>query len=132
MGLLTTETPLSTALEQHPSLIPLVSRFGIRLGVGDKSVAAVCADHAIDERFMLVLMNTYLFENYFPEERLKSFHVSQIVDYLQCLLPTFAVAQHRTAPAFADRQRRGRESTFGPDRPVFRSVQGKPPGLDRV
>lgn len=82
MGLLTTETPLSTALEQHPSLIPLVSRFGIRLGVGDKSVAAVCADHAIDERFMLVLMNTYLFENYFPEERLKSFHVSQIVDYL--------------------------------------------------
>lgn len=74
--------PLSAALEQHPTLIPLVSRFGIRLGLGDKSVAAVCAEHGIDPGFMLTLMNTYLFEEYFPEQKLKSFHVSQIVDYL--------------------------------------------------
>ncbi|MDE5945485.1 MAG: helix-turn-helix transcriptional regulator [Rikenella sp.] len=82
MGLLTSETPLSTAFEQHPSLIPLVSRFGIRLGVGEKTVSAVCAEHGIDAGFMLVLMNTYLFESYFPEQRLKTFHVNQIVDYL--------------------------------------------------
>lgn len=82
MALLTPDTPLSAALEQHPTLIPLVSRFGIRLGLGDKSVAAVCADHQIDARFMLTLMNTYLFEEYFPEQQLKSFHVSQLVDYL--------------------------------------------------
>lgn len=82
MALLTFEMPLSAALEQHPTLIPLVSRFGIRLGLGDKSVAAVCAEHGIDPGFMLTLMNTYLFEEYFPEQKLKSFHVSQIVDYL--------------------------------------------------
>ena len=82
MALLTSDMPLSAALEQHPTLIPLVSRFGIRLGLGDKSVAAVCAEHAIDAGFMLALMNTYLFEEYFPEQKLKSFHVSQIVDYL--------------------------------------------------
>lgn len=82
MALLTSDTPLSAALEQHPTLIPLVSRFGIRLGLGDKSVAAVCADHQIDAGFMLTLMNTYLFEEYFPEQKLKSFHVSQLVDYL--------------------------------------------------
>lgn len=82
MALLTSDMPLSAALEQHPTLIPLVSRFGIRLGLGDKSVAAVCVEHAIDAGFMLALMNTYLFEEYFPEQKLKSFHVSQIVDYL--------------------------------------------------
>lgn len=82
MALLTSDTPLSAALEQHPTLIPLVSRFGIRLGLGEKSVAAVCAEHGIDAGFMLTLMNTYLFEEYFPEQKLKSFHVSQLVDYL--------------------------------------------------
>lgn len=82
MGLLTFETPLSAAIEQQPSLIPLASRFGIRLGLGDKSIAAVCAEHRIDPDFMLALMNTYLFETYFPEQKLKSFHVSLIVDYL--------------------------------------------------
>ena len=82
MALLTPDTPLSTALEQHSTLIPLVSRFGIRLGLGDKSVATVCAEYGIDAGFMLTLMNTYLFEEYFPEQKLKSFHVSQIVDYL--------------------------------------------------
>lgn len=82
MALLTPDMPLSAALEQHPTLIPLVSRFGIRLGLGDKSVTAVCAEHGIDAGFILALMNTYLFEEYFPEQKLKSFHVSQIVDYL--------------------------------------------------
>lgn len=82
MALLTSDTPLSAALEQYPTLIPLISRFGIRLGLGDKTVAAVCAEHGIDTGFMLTLMNTYLFEEYFPEQKLKSFHVSQIVDYL--------------------------------------------------
>lgn len=82
MALLTSDTPLSAALEQHPTLIPLVSRFGVRLGLGEKSVAAVCAEHGIDAGFMLALMNTYLFDEYFPEQKLKSFHVSQIVDYL--------------------------------------------------
>ena len=82
MALLTSDMPLSAALEQHPTLIPLVSRFGIRLGLGDKSVAAVCAEHAIDAGFMLALMNTYLFEEYFPERKLRTFHLSQIIDYL--------------------------------------------------
>lgn len=82
MALLTPETPMSTALEQHPTLIPLTNRFGIRLGLGDKSIATVCNEYGIEPGFMLTLMNTFLFEEYFPEQKLKSFHVSQIIDYL--------------------------------------------------
>ena len=29
---------LSEVVEEHPSLIPVINRFGIRLGLGDKSV----------------------------------------------------------------------------------------------
>lgn len=82
MGLLSFETPISAAIEQHPSLIPLVSRFGVRLGLGDKTIATVCIERQIDPEFMVALMNTYLFESYFPEQKLKSFHVSLIIDYL--------------------------------------------------
>ena len=82
MALLSPDTPISNALENYTTLIPLVSRFGVRLGNGDRSISQVCADHGIDPVFMLTLMNTFLFEEYFPEQRLKSFHVSQIVDYL--------------------------------------------------
>lgn len=82
MSLLTTTTTLSSALEQHPTLIPLVARLGIRLGVGERTIDEVCAQHSIDANFMLTVMNTYLFNEYFPEQKFKSFHIEQIVDYL--------------------------------------------------
>jgi len=82
MSLLTPEMPLSNALESYTTLIPLISRFGIRLGNADRSINQVCAEHEIDPIFMLTLMNTFLFEEYFPEQRLKSFLANQIVDYL--------------------------------------------------
>lgn len=82
MTLLTRDTPMSVALENHTSLIPLISRFGIRLGLGDKSIEQVCRQYEIDPLFMLTLMNTFLFDDYFPEQKLRSFHINQIVDYL--------------------------------------------------
>lgn len=82
MSLLTANTALSRAQESHPTLIPLVARFGIRLGQGDRSIEAVCREHGIDPDFMLTVMNTYLFDEYFPEQKFKSFHMEQIIDYL--------------------------------------------------
>lgn len=75
-------TPLSTALEKHPTLIPLVGRFGVRLGHGEQTIEQVCHNHDIDPVFMLTLMNTFLFEDYFPEKRFKEFHIGLISDYL--------------------------------------------------
>lgn len=95
MALLTPEISLSTALENHPTIIPLVSRFGIRLGQGDRSIAAVCADESIDANFLMTMMNTYLFEEYFPEQKLRTFHISKIVDYLS---KTNAYYQHQQLP----------------------------------
>lgn len=80
--MLTSDIPLSAALERHTTLIPLIHRFGIRLGQGERTIHQVCTEHDIDPEFMLTLMNTFLFEDYFPEQRFKEFQMSQINDYL--------------------------------------------------
>lgn len=73
---------MSEVVEEHPSLIPVINRFGIRLGVGDKTVRELCDAYMLDTDFMLTVINTFLNEEYFPEKKLQSFHISQIVDYL--------------------------------------------------
>ncbi len=73
---------LSEVVAEHTSLIPVLNRLGIRLGLGDESVKAVCEAHQLDTDFLLMILNTYLNEEYFPEKKLQSFHTSQIIDYL--------------------------------------------------
>ena len=73
---------LSEVVEEHPSLIPVINRFGIRLGLGDASVRVICEAHALDTDFLLTVINTFLNEEYFPEKKLQTFHTSQIIDYL--------------------------------------------------
>ena len=73
---------LIEVVEEHPSLIPVINRFGIRLGLGDKSVRTLCEEHALDTDFLLTILNTYLNEEYFPEKKLQTFHISLLIDYL--------------------------------------------------
>lgn len=80
--MLKSDMALSAALEQYTTLIPLVGRFGIRLGQGERTIEQVCRANNIDPVFMLTLMNTFLFDDYFPEHRFKEFHISQIIDYM--------------------------------------------------
>jgi regulator of cell morphogenesis and NO signaling len=74
---------MSEVVEEHPSLIPVINRFGIRLGLGDSSVTEICSKHQLDTDFFLTVINTFLNEEYFPEKKLQSFHTSLIIDYLQ-------------------------------------------------
>ena len=63
-------------------LIPVINRFGIHLGLGDKSVQEICEKYQLDCDFFLTVINTFLNEEYFPEKKLQTFHTSQIIDYL--------------------------------------------------
>ncbi|WP_280745240.1 MULTISPECIES: helix-turn-helix transcriptional regulator [unclassified Parabacteroides] len=74
---------MSGVVEEYPSLIPVINRFGIRLGLGDQSVQELCGTYSLDTDFFLTVINTFLNEEYFPEKKLQSFHTSQIIDYLQ-------------------------------------------------
>ena len=82
MALVYPNMQLSEVVEEHPSLIPVINRFGIRLGLGDKSVKTICEEYKLDTDFLLIVINTFLNEEYFPEKKLQTFHTSQIIDYL--------------------------------------------------
>ena len=82
MALITAETKLCDVILHEPSVIPVINRFGIILGVGDKSIRTVCEEKNLDCEFFVTILNTFINEDYFPENRLKSFCATQIVDYL--------------------------------------------------
>ena len=64
-------------------LLPVLNRFGIRLGFKDKTVNAICTEKGINPGFFLAIVNTFHNKNYFPEEELLSFSPLLIVDYLK-------------------------------------------------
>jgi len=74
---------LSEVVEKHCELIPVINRFGIRLGLSDNSIRDICFEHAINPDFFLVIINTFLNDDYFPEKRLQTFSIQQIADYLK-------------------------------------------------
>jgi regulator of cell morphogenesis and NO signaling len=73
---------MSEVVEEHPSLIPVINRFGVRLGLGNSTAQELCNKHDINIDFFVTMINTFLNENYFPEKKLQGFHLMQIVDYL--------------------------------------------------
>ena len=73
---------MSEVVEEYPSLIPVINRFGIRLGLGESTALEICDKHNIDIDFFVTVINTFLNESYFPEKKLQGFQLTQIVDYL--------------------------------------------------
>lgn len=82
MILITPDTRLGDVVIAHPEIIEVIHRFGLRLGVGDKSLSRLCADVDINADFLAVILNTFLNDDYFPENRLRSFNLSLIKQYL--------------------------------------------------
>lgn len=83
MNLATKDSKLCDIIMSEPNIVTVLNRFGIVLGVGDKSIAMVCEEHNIDKEFMLTILNTFINEEYFPETILKSLNVTDIIEYLR-------------------------------------------------
>ncbi len=83
MLLITPDIKLADAIHSNYLLIPVVTRFGIRLGFGDKTVKAVCEEHGVDVEFFTTILNVFSHESYFPQERLLGFNALQLVEYLK-------------------------------------------------
>ena len=82
MSLVYSYMQLSEVIEKNTSLIPVIHRFGIHLGLGDLTVEEICAQYNLNPDFFLTMINTFLNEDYFPEKKLQGSHASQVVDYL--------------------------------------------------
>ncbi len=82
MAIYTTDSKLSEIILNNPSLIPVINRFNIFLGVADKTVEDICNEKSLDANFFIAILNTFINDEYFPEKIIKSFNIKIIIDYL--------------------------------------------------
>lgn len=68
-------------MDYHLTMV--INRFGIKLGFGDSSIGEICEKHDIDPDFFLEIVTAYHDKNYFPDDKLKNFPISLIVNYLK-------------------------------------------------
>ena len=102
MSIIKKETVLSQTLAQHHILIPIVNRFGIRLGVGDKTIESICNEKNLNLDFILTILNVYLDEHYMPENKMAQFDLEPVAayfnetiqNYLQSLVPNIEKHLH--------------------------------------
>lgn len=82
--LFNTSSKLSEVVTAYPALLYSLPRFGIALGFGDKSVAAVCAESGVSPRFFLLVCNVCCFDGYEPGiSEIKNADMGQLVPYLK-------------------------------------------------
>lgn len=82
--LFNTGSKLSEVVTAYPALLYSLPRFGIALGFGDKSVAAVCAESGVSPRFFLLVCNVCCFDGYEPSiSEIKNADIGQLVPYLK-------------------------------------------------
>ena len=70
-------------VQTNHNLLPVIHRFGIRLGFGNRKVGELCSEYQVNTAFFLAIVNTFHHKHSFPEERLLSFSPLLIVDYLR-------------------------------------------------
>lgn len=74
---------LSEVVEENHQLIPVINRFGIKLGLGDRTIGDICQSANINTEFFLAILNTFLNEDYFPEKKLQKFDIELVVRYIK-------------------------------------------------
>lgn len=73
---------LADVIHHDHKLVPVINRFNIKLGFGDKSIEELCAEKNINHEFFLTIVNAYHDHKYFPKKHLQSFPASMLVNYL--------------------------------------------------
>jgi regulator of cell morphogenesis and NO signaling len=74
---------MADAIQSNYLLMPVVARFGISFGFGEKTVQEVCKKSKVNLEFFLSIINAFSHEEYFPEKKLQTFNVLMITDYLK-------------------------------------------------
>ncbi len=76
-------TQLAKAIHYNYLLLPVINRFGIQLGFGNKSVEQVCTEKNVNVSFFLEIVNSFIDKDYFPQSELQSFPLKLIVEYIK-------------------------------------------------
>jgi regulator of cell morphogenesis and NO signaling len=76
-------TRLADIIHSNYLLLPVLNRFNVQLGFGDKTVDEVCTEQRLNTDFFLVIVNSFHDHDYFPLEQLVSFPINLIIDYVR-------------------------------------------------
>lgn len=80
---ITRDMKMADVIHYNYSLLPVITRFGIELGFGDKTVEEVCKKSEVNLDFFIEITNSFVDEDYIPQKELNTFSVKLIVDYLK-------------------------------------------------
>jgi len=80
---ITADMKMADVLNDNYTLLPVISRFNIRLGFGEKTVREVCELFNVNIDFFIEITNSFVDEDYIPQKELHSFPLSLIVHYLK-------------------------------------------------
>ena len=83
MALVTPDTKLCEVIVDEPSVVPVINRFDIVLGVGDRTIKSICKEKGIDTSFLITILNAFIHESFFLENLTGAFNAGDVVDYLR-------------------------------------------------
>lgn len=83
MALVTPDTKLCEVIVDEPSVVPVINRFDIVLGVGDRTIKSICKERGIDTSFFITILNAFIHESFFLENVTGAFNAGDVVDYLR-------------------------------------------------
>jgi len=76
------EMKLADVIHHDHMLVPVINRFGIHFGFGDRSIEEICTEKQVNIGFFITIINAFHDKQYFPKQHLQSFPASMLVDYL--------------------------------------------------
>lgn len=83
MALVIPDTKLCEVIVDEPSVVPVINRFDIVLGVGDRTIKSICKEKGIDTSFFITILNAFIHESFFLENVTGAFNAGDVVDYLR-------------------------------------------------
>lgn len=83
MALVTPDTKFCEVIVDEPSVVPVINRFDIVLGVGDRTIKSICKEKGIDTSFFITILNAFINESFFLENVTGAFNAGDVVDYLR-------------------------------------------------
>ncbi len=110
---------------RDPDIIPLINRWGIKLGVGTNTVAEICQCHGIDTMLFCTILNTFVNDNYFPVRNLMECDPPQLVQYLTLTYQSYTHYQLPTIDRHFDMlmQRSGNDNNLAHLRRFFNEMK---------
>ncbi|MFZ4399557.1 MAG: hypothetical protein ACOYO1_05960 [Bacteroidales bacterium] len=82
MSIFNSQNKIIEIIEHDSTLLPVINRFGIKLGFGDVNIHQACLKNKINEDFFLAIINVFHNNHYFPEHKFIHFSISDIISYL--------------------------------------------------